>query len=335
MYQEAGQEVSGDKVEEFQVSKEGKGTVRVNDQSPNEFRKNPLELFERTKAQVSEEEKGTVRENQMINKFRKDPLELFEKEEVQWGDERNRTVRVNNQLPWEFRKNPLELFKEFQDVFAWDDTELRGINPRRYQCKIPLRMNARPVSMQRHRKYPIYATKVIEKFDASLKAGFIAVMESSDWLLSIRVVPEENGNLRICGDFRKLNEQTSKDQFVLSFTNARLDQVAGNEVYSFLGYINFFRICMAELTEWVFNMYALTKNESTFCGDWKCQEGFQAIKAIISEKPFLSQRTSVEHQKHPEANLKKSATGAGKARRAAAESIVGTKGGPEKNKAVP
>ena len=114
VYQEAGQEVSGDKGEEFQVSKEGKGTVRVNDQSPNEFRKNPLELFERAKAQVSEEEKGTIRENnQLINEFKKDPLELFEKEEVQWGDERNRTVRVNNQLPCEFRKDLLELFKEF------------------------------------------------------------------------------------------------------------------------------------------------------------------------------------------------------------------------------
>ena len=53
-----------------------------------------------------------------------------EVEEVQVGDEEKRTARVNKHLPNEFRKELLELFKKFQDVFAWDHTELKGIYPR-------------------------------------------------------------------------------------------------------------------------------------------------------------------------------------------------------------
>ena len=68
-------------------------------------------------------------------------------EEVQVGQEEKRTVRVNKQLPNEFRQDLLELFQEFQDVFTWDHTELKGIDPRVCQHKIPLRMDARQVRM--------------------------------------------------------------------------------------------------------------------------------------------------------------------------------------------
>ena len=80
---------------------------------------------------------------------------------------------------------------------------------------------------------PNYAKKVKEELDALLKTGFIAKIRSSDWLFPIVVVPKKNGKLRVCVDFRKLNEQTIKDPFPLPFTNTMLDQIAGFEMYSF------------------------------------------------------------------------------------------------------
>ena len=73
------------------------------------------------------------------------------------------------------------------------------------------------------------------------------------------VIPKKNGKLRICVDFRKLNEQTIKDPFPLPFTDMMLDQVAGYEMYSFVdGYSGYNQINMAEedrektafITEW-------------------------------------------------------------------------------------
>ncbi|MCO5598443.1 hypothetical protein L7F22_052538 [Adiantum nelumboides] len=137
--------------------------------------------------------------------------------------------------------------------------ELKGIDPRVCQYKIPLRLDARPIRMQRYRMNPNYAAKVKEEIDALLKAGFIAEVESSDWLFPIVVVPKKNGKLRICVDFKKLNEQTIKDPFPLPFTDTMLNQVAGHEMYSFLdGYSGYNQISLAEedrektafITEW-------------------------------------------------------------------------------------
>ena len=62
---------------------------------------------------------------------------------------------------------------------------------------------------------PNYAKKVKEDIDNLLKAGFIAEVESSDWLFPIAVVRKKNGKLRVCMVDRKLNAQTIKDLFPL------------------------------------------------------------------------------------------------------------------------
>ena len=53
--------------------------------------------------------------------------------------------------------------------------------------------DAKPVRLQRYRVNPNYAKKVKEEIDNLLKAGFIAEVESSDWLFPIVVVPKKNG----------------------------------------------------------------------------------------------------------------------------------------------
>ncbi len=50
----------------------------------------------------------------------------------------------------------------------------------------------------------------------------------------IIIVPEKNGKLRICIDFRKLNATTEKDPYPLPFTNEVLKTIIRYEAYSFL-----------------------------------------------------------------------------------------------------
>ena len=175
-----------------------------------------------------------------------------------------RTIRISKSVSQDFREKFSELFHEFEDVFAWDHTELKGVDPEVCQHRIPLRMDARPVRMQRYRMNPNYAKKVKEEIDALLKAGFIAEVESSDWLFPIVVVPKKNGKIRVCVDFRKLNEQTIKDPFPLPFADTMLDQIAGAEMYSFAdGYSGYNQISLAKedrekttfITEWGAFMY--------------------------------------------------------------------------------
>jgi len=53
------------------------------------------------------------------------------------------------------------------------------------------------------------------------------------------VVPQKNGKLKFCIDFRKINATTKKDPYPLPFMNEMLNTIIGYEAYSFLdGYLN-------------------------------------------------------------------------------------------------
>ena len=91
-----------------------------------------------------------------------------EVEEIPVKGTKSRTMRVNKQLPSKIKRKLTELFDKYEDVFAWDHTELKGIDPWVCQYQIPLKADARPVRMQRYKMNPNYAKKVKEELDALL-----------------------------------------------------------------------------------------------------------------------------------------------------------------------
>ncbi|MCO5577579.1 hypothetical protein L7F22_031410 [Adiantum nelumboides] len=155
------------------------------------------------------------------------------------------------------------MFQNYKDVFAWEHTDLKGVDPEVCQQRILLKQDACPVRLQRYIN-PNYAKKVKEEIDNRLKAGFITKVANSDWLFPIVVVPKKNGKLRVCVDYRKLNAQTIKDPFPLPFTDMLLDEIAGYEMYSFMdGYSGYNQLQIAPedrakttfITEWGAFMY--------------------------------------------------------------------------------
>jgi hypothetical protein len=48
------------------------------------------------------------------------------------------------------------------------------------------------------------------------------------------VVPQKNGKLKICVNFKKLNMATKKDPYLLPFTYEVINTIVGHEVYTFL-----------------------------------------------------------------------------------------------------
>ena len=126
-------------------------------------------------------------------------------------------------------------------MFAWDHTNIKGVDPKVCQHRIPLIPTAKPVRLQQYRMNPNYAQNVKEEIENLLKAGFIAEVESSDWLFPIVIVPEKNGI-----DYKNLNAQTVKDPFRLPFTDMMLDEVAGHQMYNFMdGYNGYNQLALA------------------------------------------------------------------------------------------
>ena len=72
-------------------------------------------------------------------------------------------------------------------------------------------------------------------------AGIIELVEESEWVSPMVVQDKKTkGEIRIFVDLRKLNDASIHDSFPTPFTDEVLDNVGGQEVYSFtdgfLGY---------------------------------------------------------------------------------------------------
>ncbi|MCO5548224.1 hypothetical protein L7F22_001681 [Adiantum nelumboides] len=171
-------------------------------------------------------------------------LEDLKIEEWNLGSENNpKMIKINKLLKKKLKDKAWNLFMKFKDVFTWEHSDLKGIDP---QHTIPLKPDARPVRLQRYRMNPNYAKKVKEEIDDLLKARFITEGASNDWLFPIVLVPKKNRKLRVCVDYRKLNAHTIKDPFPLPFIDMILDEIVGHEMYSFMdGYSGYNQLKIA------------------------------------------------------------------------------------------
>ncbi|GJW78158.1 reverse transcriptase domain-containing protein [Tanacetum coccineum] len=94
-----------------------------------------------------------------------------------------------------------------------------------------------------------------------LDAGLIYPISDSPWVSPVHCVPKKGGMIvvknkdneliptrlvtgwRVCIDYRKLNDATRKDHFLLPFMDQMIERLAGNEYYYFLdGFSRYFQI---------------------------------------------------------------------------------------------
>jgi hypothetical protein len=129
-----------------------------------------------------------------------------------------------------------QLLKEFEDVSTWTNKDLKGI---------PLELDTIIASAHqaRYKLNPNYVTIVKQNIDKLLVVGFIQSIKEATWLSPIVVVPQKNGKLKICINFRKLNATKKKDPYPLLFKGEMLNTIEGYEEYYFLdGYLRYHKI---------------------------------------------------------------------------------------------
>ncbi|KAL0287154.1 UNVERIFIED_CONTAM: hypothetical protein Scaly_2774600 [Sesamum calycinum] len=67
-----------------------------------------------------------------------------------------------------------------------------------------------------------------------IEVGFIREVKYPMWISSIVSVRKKNGQIRLCIDFRDLNNACLKDDFLLSIVELMIDATTGNEALSFM-----------------------------------------------------------------------------------------------------
>ena len=115
---------------------------------------------------------------------------------------KNRNVRqmkMGSKLKEREIKEYSELVNEFSDTFAWSYDELKGIPREMVEHRIPLILYARPI-IERKMNPQLLMKAELERL---LKAGFIKLVEITDWISPMVLVKKKNGKLIVCVDYRK------------------------------------------------------------------------------------------------------------------------------------
>ncbi|XP_045809707.1 uncharacterized protein LOC123915192 [Trifolium pratense] len=187
--------------------------------------------------------------------FEKDPSSSSQKmqaqdplEEIDIGDGSiKRPTYISANIPKDLRDKLVELLKEFKDCFAWDYNEMPGLDRNLVEHRLPIRPDKKPVKQSPRRFAPEILSKIKEEIERLLRSKFIRTARYVEWLANIVPVIKKNGSLRICIDFRDLNNATPKDEYSMPVAEMLIDSAAGFEYLSMLdGYSGYNQIFIAE-----------------------------------------------------------------------------------------
>ncbi|GJS20955.1 reverse transcriptase domain-containing protein [Tanacetum coccineum] len=170
-------------------------------------------------------------------------------------------VIISSKLSAQNNSKLISVLKKHKEAFAWKTTDIPGICPSFCKHKIQLLDDKKPV-VQKQRRLNSNMQEVVKKEIVKvLDTGIIYLITDSPWVSPIHCVPKKGGitvvtnendelvptrtvtGWRVCIDYCKLNEATTKDYFPLLFMDQMLERLAGNKYFCFLdGFSGYFQI---------------------------------------------------------------------------------------------
>ena len=109
-----------------------------------------------------------------------------------------------------------------------------GLDPRVAMHRLNINTDVKPVKQQQRRFRPEIMEAIQSEVRKLIDSGFIREEQHPDWVANIVPVAKKNGKIRICIDFRDLNEACPKDEFPLPITDVMIDNTCGFERMSFM-----------------------------------------------------------------------------------------------------
>jgi hypothetical protein len=128
----------------------------------------------------------------------------------------------------------IALLKEYSDCFAWDYTEMPGLDRSIVEHRLPLKKGFRPFQQRARQMRTEVLEEVKKEIEKMLEAGFIRSCMYVEWISSIVPVQKKDGQWRVCMDFRDLNRATSKDEYPMPVAETLINAAVGNKILSFM-----------------------------------------------------------------------------------------------------
>ncbi|KAG9447669.1 hypothetical protein H6P81_013797 [Aristolochia fimbriata] len=128
----------------------------------------------------------------------------------------------------------MALLHEYRDIFAWNYTEMPGLDPRVAVHKLAVHPSVRPVKQSQRQFRPELVPEIEKEVDKLIAANFIREVKYPSWIANIVPDKKKTGQIRVCVDFRDLNKACPKDDFPLPITELMVDATTGHEALSFM-----------------------------------------------------------------------------------------------------
>jgi hypothetical protein len=157
-------------------------------------------------------------------------------EEVDIGNgDKPRPTFISANLESSFREELIKLLKEYKDCFAWDYSEMPGLDRSIVEHRLPIKSGFKPYKQPPRKIYKDEVLADVKKeVERLLDANFIRPCRYAEWISNIVPIYKKNGNMRVCIDFRDLNRATPMDGYPMPVADLLVDAVAGHKVISFM-----------------------------------------------------------------------------------------------------
>ena len=126
------------------------------------------------------------------------------------------------------RLEDIPIVNEFLDVFPDD---ISGLPPdREIEFVTELILRTEPISIPPYRMAPAELKEMKAQLEELLSKGFIRP-STSPWGAPVLFVKKKDGSLRLCIEYRQLNQETIRNQYLLPLIDELFDQLQGSRVY--------------------------------------------------------------------------------------------------------
>jgi len=141
---------------------------------------------------------------------------------------------ISKRLDPILREQMIALLKEYRDCFAWDYTEMPGLDRNIVEHRLPLKKGFRPFQQPARQMKAEVLEEVKKEVQKMLDAGFIRPCRYAEWISCVVPVQKKHGRWRVCVDFRNLNRTTPKDEYPMPVAETLINAAAGHKMMSFM-----------------------------------------------------------------------------------------------------
>ena len=162
------------------------------------------------------------------------------------GD-RPRPTFISAKLNSDCKQQLTDLLKEYKDCFAWDYTEMPGLDQSIVEHRLPIKSRFRPHQQPARRCNPNILLNIKAEITKLIAAKFIRQCRYAEWISNVVPNYKKNGKLRVCIDFKNLNKATLMDGYPMPVADLLVDAAARHRIISFMdGNGGYNQIFMAE-----------------------------------------------------------------------------------------